>query len=125
MRFGSTHDSLTKRRYPHLKRKKIREINHDIDNPSKAYTKMMKSLGLGNQNNFGRLPNMNYVGHRNMGGHKIEDLPYLVAKHGPEAIDVWGDHMAWDILKDTITKTHGRFIGNLFEDILIELNSRK
>lgn len=125
MRYGSTHDTLTKRHYPHLKRKKIREINRDIDSPSPLLKKFRNSFPIiTSHSQFGRIPGINYRGHRKY-GHNVGDLAYLMYKHGPDALKVWSDHMMQDMLRDSITRHYGSYAANIFEDTLVELNRPK
>ena len=124
MRFGRTHDILTGYSMPNTKKKRIREINHEIDNPSPFYRQFRKRTGL-NNNTTTKIPGLTYYNHRRKGGHDISDGIYFSAKYGQEGFNIWMNHVAQDMMSDMITKRYGSFTRNLIEDSIQEFSRPK
>ena len=121
MRYGRTHDILTSNMFPNMKKKKIRAINHDIDNPSVFYKQFKKSM----ISKPIKLPGINYDNHRKYGGHDLTDLPYYASKYGSEGVNAWFAHTFEDMFSDFITKNYGSFARNILEDSILEFSRKK
>lgn len=122
MRFGRTHDILTSYSMPKTKKKIIRKINHEIDNPNPFYKKFKKSTGL--KTELFRLPGINYNNHRKA-GHDWTDAIYFTAKYGQEGFEAWMNHQAQDMFSDMMLKQYGSFARNIFEDSILEFSKAK
>ena len=109
---------------PNTKKKRIREINHEIDNPSPFYRQFRKRTGL-NNNTTTKIPGLTYYNHRRKGGHDISDGIYFSAKYGQEGFNIWMNHVAQDMMSDMITKRYGSFTRNLIEDSIQEFSRPK
>ena len=124
MRFGHTHDVLTGYAMPNVKKKRIREINHEIDNPNPYYKQFRKRLGL-NDNPYVKVPGLKYYSHRRKGGHDFSDGIYFAAKYGQEGFNIWLNHQAQDMFSDLLTKNYGSFTRNIIEDSIQEFSRPK
>ena len=124
MRFGHTHDILTGYAMPNTKKKRIREINHEIDSPSPGYREFKKRLGL-NNSTYNRFPGINYKNHRSKGGHDFSDAIYLTAKYGQEGFEAYLNHLGWDMISDSWVKNYGSWSRNMAEDTFLELSRPK
>lgn len=121
MRYGRTHDILTSSMLPKMKKKRIREINHEIDNPSPVYKQFKKSFNGARL----RMPGINYNNHRKEGGHDLTDLPYYASKYGSDGVNAWFAHTFEDMFSDFITKNYGSFARNILEDSILEFSRKK
>ena len=124
MRFGRTHDILTGYSMPNTKKKLIRTINHEIDNPSPFYKQFRRRTGL-NNNNMMKVPGLTYYSHRRKGGHDFSDGIYFAAKYGQEGFNIWMNHQAQDMFSDMMTRNFGSFTRNLIEDSIQEYSRPK
>jgi hypothetical protein len=109
--------------FPKMKKKKIRTINQEIDNPSIFYKQYKKSLG--NSSSSYRIPGINYNNHRKSGGHDLTDLAYYGAKYGTEGVNAWFAHTFEDMFSDFVVRNYGSFARNIFEDGILEFSRRK
>lgn len=123
MRFGRTHDILTSYSMPNTKKKRIREINHEIDNPSPFYKHFKKRMGLDSEKL--RMPGLTYYPHRKRGGHDWSDAIYLTAKYGQEGFEAYLNHTTWDMISDSWVKNYGSWSRNMVEDTLQEFSRPK
>lgn len=124
MRNGQTHNVLTYHSMPRTKKKLIRKVNYEIDNPSPFYKQFKRRLGL-NQTGFFDVPYLHYYPHRRRGGHDFTDAIYFASKYGQEGFEVWLNHTAQDMMSDTLVQNHGSFIRNIIEDTISEYNRPK
>ena len=124
MRFGRTHDILTGYSMPRTKKKLIRAINHEIDNPSPFYKQFRRRTGL-NANNSMKVPGLTYYSHRRKGGHDMSDGIYFAAKYGQEGFNIWMNHQAQDMFSDMMTRNFGSFTRNIIEDSIQEFSRPK
>lgn len=122
MRYGRTHDILTSYMFPKMKKKRIREINHEIDNPSPFYQQFKKSFGGTKKI---RMAGINYNNHRKDGGHDLTDLPYYASKYGKDGINAWFAHSFEDMFSDYLTRNYGSFARNILEDGILEFSRKK
>lgn len=120
MRYGRTHDILTGYTMPHTKKKIIRKINQEIDNPSPFYKNFKKNLGIKMD-----MPGMTYYNHRKKGGHDMSDGIYFAAKYGQQGFEAWLNHQAQDMFSDFMTKNYGSFVRNVVEDSILEFSRPK
>jgi hypothetical protein len=109
--------------FPKIKKKRIREINQEIDNPSIFYKQFKKSIGF--NNNLYRIPGINYNNHRKRGGHDMTDLAYYSSKYGRDGVNAWFAHTFEDMFSDFITKNYGSFARNILEDSILEFSRKK
>jgi hypothetical protein len=123
MRSGRTHDILTGYTMPRTKKKLIRKINQEIDNPSPFYKQFKKHLGL-NSPKF-EIPGLTYYNHRKKAGHDMTDGIYYMAKYGQEGFNAWLNHQAQDMISDFMVKNYGSFARNIFEDSILEFSRPK
>jgi len=124
MRFGRTHDILTGYSMPNTKKKRIRQINREIDNPSPFYKQYRRRTGV-NNNNMLKIPGINYHNHRKKGGHDFSDGIYITAKYGQEGFNIWMNHLAQDMMSDYTLKNFGSFTRNIIEDSIQEFSRPK
>ena len=123
MRYGRTHDILTSSMFPKMKKKKIRDINHEIDNPSIFYKQFRKSMGF--NNSLYRVQGINYNNHRKHGGHDMSDLLYYHAKYGNDGVKAFLGHTFEDMWSDYMLKYFGSFTRNVVEDGILEFSRKK
>lgn len=124
MRTGRAHHILTYSALPKTKKKLIRQIHHEIDNPNPFIKKFHKLMGK--NNNYFNLPFLNYYPHRKEGGHNFLDGLYFASKYGQEGFNIWMNHQAQDMVRDLTNKATGSsFAANIIEDILIEANRKR
>lgn len=123
MRFGYTHDIMSSYIMPTTKKKLLRKINHEIDNPSPLY-RMYKKYITKNRR-LTPIPGMNMVHHREKGGHHMEDAFYFSARYGRDGLMAWMNHMAQDRLSDMLLKNYGSFTRNIIEDGILEFSRPK
>lgn len=123
MLFGRTHDVLTSYTMPYTKKKKIRQINRDIDSPSPIYKKFKKMTGL--RGKAYEIPGLTYYNHRQNGGHDMTDAIYYTSKYGQEGFNVWLNHIAGDMLRDYWVKNYGSYFANIAEATFLEFSRPK
>lgn len=124
MRFGRTHDILGYASLPKYKKKIIRQVNREIDNPSPFMKQYRKRLGF-NKLSSNRIPGMIYYPHRRMGGHDFIDGVYFYNKYGQAGFDAWLNHTGWDMFRDNWVKSYGSDGMNFMEDAIVAQNRRK
>lgn len=110
--------------FPNMKKKKIRAINQEIDNPSIFYKQFKKSMGMNNNKSY-RIPGINYNNHRKKGGHDISDLLYYTSKYGSDGVKAFFAHTTGDMFSDFLVEHYGSFTRNVIEDGLIEFSRKK
>jgi hypothetical protein len=112
--------------FPKIKKKRIREINQEIDNPSIFYKQFKKSLGNSTTTTYSsRIPGINYNNHRKSGGHDMTDLVYYSSKYGRDGVNAWFAHTFEDMFSDFITRNYGSFARNILEDSILEFSRKK
>jgi|SRR5215211_221207 len=123
MRFGYTHDVMSSYTMPNMKKKRLRQINHEIDNGSPMY-RLYKKYVFKNRK-LSPVFGLNVKNHRQKGGHNMEDGVYFLTKYGHEGFMTWMNHMAQDRLSDMLLQNYGSFARNIIEDSILEFSRPK
>jgi hypothetical protein len=123
MRFGYTHDVMSSYMMPNTKKKRLRQINREIDNPSPIYRMYKKYLYRNRK--LSPIPGMNMDNHRKKGGHNMEDGFYFYLKYGHEGFQAWMNHMIQDRISDSLLKNYGSYTRNIIEDSILEFSRPK
>jgi len=108
---------------PNTKKKLLRQINREIDNPSPIY-RMYKKYVFKNRN-LRPIPGLNVKNHRQKGGHSMEDGLYFLTKYGHEGFLAWMNHMLQDQMSDNLLRNYGSFTRNIIEDSIQEFSRPK